>query len=273
MRIFFILLQSYILCGFFNFSALLGQCPTSISVSNNSKCISVNPANSGTTVSGFTYLSGSNPALFYESTGNSNGCMTYTPPPGTTIYNINGQTCTYVNGILPVNFLTFNVKSDNRQARLDFSTASETNNDYFTVQRSGDALHFENIATIDGAGNSSTEIQYSFTDISPLGGTNYYRIKQTDFDGKFSYSDVRSVSKVTAEKSQLNTFITDNILVINTPLENYDVTIFNSWGAEVKRYTGMQKNSTFDVHDLRSGVHIIHISYPSRAETFRVVKL
>ncbi|MBK8051959.1 MAG: T9SS type A sorting domain-containing protein [Saprospiraceae bacterium] len=175
--------------------------------------------------------------------------------------------------VLPIELKSFEIKNNANAVNMLWVTASETNNDFFTLQRSADAVHFENIAIIEGAGNSSTEIYYSFTDVSPLRGTNYYRIKQTDFDGKFSYSDVRSVSMVTAEKSQLNTFITDNILVVNTPLEDYDVIIYNSWGTEVKRYHNLQNYSTIDVQDLKSGALIIRISYDGGSETHRVVKL
>src|SRR5581483_1730256 len=68
--------------------------------------------------------------------------------------------------------------------KLDWTTATETNNKVFTIARSQDGVNFENIATTPGAGNSSYPINYTYTDDAPgLNGTYYYRLTQTDFDG------------------------------------------------------------------------------------------
>ena len=69
--------------------------------------------------------------------------------------------------------------------RLHWSTATETNNDYFTVERSADGINFEAIGTVDGAGNSSTTLNYEFVDDEASG--IYYRLKQTDFNGIFEH--------------------------------------------------------------------------------------
>ena len=71
---------------------------------------------------------------------------------------------------------------------LKWSTATETNNDYFTIERSVDALNFEIIGNKDGAGNSQQILHYTFIDENLKEGTYYYRLKQTDFNGTFKYS-------------------------------------------------------------------------------------
>ncbi len=95
---------------------------------------------------------------------------------------------------LPVELINFDANCDNNNVTLNWSTASETNNDYFTIERSSDAVNFEPVATVNGNGNSSTIINYSWSDDSPLSGTTYYRIKQTDFNGAFEYHGVKTVS-------------------------------------------------------------------------------
>lgn len=95
---------------------------------------------------------------------------------------------------LPVEFLEFKVSNINNEiARLNWTTATEINNDFFTIQRSSDGLNFEDLGVIEGAGNSNNIIQYEFDDTEPLMGIAYYRIKQTDFDGNMDYSSIESI--------------------------------------------------------------------------------
>ena len=76
---------------------------------------------------------------------------------------------------------------------MDWTTASEENNDYFTVERSQDGSDFQELYRKDGAGVSTTFLYYFGYDNKPDLGVNYYRLKQTDYDGKYAYSDIESV--------------------------------------------------------------------------------
>ncbi|MBL3656618.1 T9SS type A sorting domain-containing protein [Fulvivirga sediminis] len=91
-------------------------------------------------------------------------------------------------GVLPVEFLYVNAVSINNMVKIAWATGSELNNDFFTIERSIDGLTFQEIGKVDGAGNSAETIEYNFEDYSPNNGVNYYRVKQTDFDGKYDYS-------------------------------------------------------------------------------------
>ncbi len=74
---------------------------------------------------------------------------------------------------------------------MKWATASETNNDFYTIERSGNGISYAPLSKIDGAGNASTKREYVSRDADPLQGTSYYRLSQTDFDGKtVSYSPV-----------------------------------------------------------------------------------
>jgi len=97
------------------------------------------------------------------------------------------------NTILPVSLLTFVAKPQSRYVQLDWTTATETNNDYFTVERTTDTQHFIEVARVRGNGTSMVKHNYTADDVAPVTGRAYYRIKQTDFDGKVTYSDLRSV--------------------------------------------------------------------------------
>jgi|GEM_PF-2331418 len=100
--------------------------------------------------------------------------------------------------VLPVTFTSFAATKDGKNNLLSWSTASEQNNAGFEVQRSIDGTTYENIGfvkSLSATGNSSTPLSYKFTDFSPLGLQQYYRLKQTDLDGKFVYSAIIRVKR------------------------------------------------------------------------------
>ncbi|HNW90596.1 MAG TPA: T9SS type A sorting domain-containing protein, partial [Bacteroidales bacterium] len=84
---------------------------------------------------------------------------------------------------LPINLLNFNAVCENNEVAITWATATETNNDYFTIQRSTDAGTWEFVKNIPGNGNSNTVLYYATTDPDPYSGVSYYRLMQTDFDG------------------------------------------------------------------------------------------
>ncbi len=91
------------------------------------------------------------------------------------------------NVILPVALTTFSGAIKNNTSVLSWTTASETNNKGFMVQRSADNVTWEDLSFINGKGSAST---YSYVDVNPLGGNNYYRLKQIDVDGKATLSAI-----------------------------------------------------------------------------------
>ncbi len=95
---------------------------------------------------------------------------------------------------LPVKLAGFIAKENNGRVDLTWKTATETGSDYFTIERSQDGRRFTSIYITKGAGNSTGERSYFVIDASPFAGINYYRLKQTDIDGKFSHSGVRIVN-------------------------------------------------------------------------------
>ena len=95
----------------------------------------------------------------------------------------------YYEGIaLPIELLDFDAKLNEGCIDVSWETASEINNDYFKVERSRDAVNFEEVAIVNGAGNSSIRMVYAISDCDPYEGVSYYRLKQTDFDGTFTHS-------------------------------------------------------------------------------------
>ena len=98
------------------------------------------------------------------------------------------------NGTLPISLTYFKATVSDTQVKVAWETSTEINNDFFTIERSGDGKTFESISTIKGAGNSQQNKKYFYNDPYPLNGVSYYRLTQTDFDGKFERFKVVAVS-------------------------------------------------------------------------------
>lgn len=100
---------------------------------------------------------------------------------------------------LPVELVSFTTsRTDTRNVEVQWKTASENNSCFFELERSTDGEYYQNIHTAEAAGNSSSEIIYQFVDKGCPPGVVYYRLKQVDCDGQYSYSNVRTVQKESA---------------------------------------------------------------------------
>lgn len=95
---------------------------------------------------------------------------------------------------LPISLLNFNATPMVDIVKLDWTTLTETNNDFFTVQRTKNGINFESIVKVYGAGNSNSKLDYVVYDEAPLSGVSYYRLAQTDYDGKQTFSDLKTVN-------------------------------------------------------------------------------
>ena len=130
------------------------------------------------------------------------GGSSYTVPAATGVVHTqgfqtgNGQVIITPNCALPIQLLYFNANYEqiNSTVKLTWATAAEINNKLFTVEKSVDALNWNIIATLPGAGNSSQTLYYEATDENPYPGSSYYRLKQTDDDGSVTYSQTIPVT-------------------------------------------------------------------------------
>ena len=94
------------------------------------------------------------------------------------------------NLLLPIELISFTATCDGRSSLIEWTTATEKNNDYFSLERSDDAINFTEITRVAGAGNSIEPIDYSYTDYGIHGGDNYYRLVQVDYDGTRTVSEI-----------------------------------------------------------------------------------
>ena len=142
-----------------------------------------------------------NPGLYNDLTQSGSGSF----PISATVSNINTfgnyAIARSVDSPLPVELLTFTAQSWNDFVSLMWATATETNNDFFTLQRSQDGLTFHDIGRVKGRGFSSRIARYTFEDVAPINGISYYRLKQTDYDGKWEYVGLLSIRHGTGNAS------------------------------------------------------------------------
>ncbi len=132
--------------------------------------------------------------------------------------------------LLPIELAEFYaLLNDDHTVSLHWTTLSETNNDYFQIERSASGDRFDPIGTIKGAGESFASQQYTYKDRHPFNDQNYYRLKQVDLDGKFSYSPIRSLTIPNGD--DILPFPNPVINELFVPLsENTAAKVFNSSG-------------------------------------------
>lgn len=178
---------------------------------------------------------------------------------------------------LPITIASFTATAGNGRVALKWSTATEIDNDYFTIERSANGSTWTNIGTVDGAGNSSTLLNYQFIDHQPLTGTSFYRIKQTDFDGHYSYSETRQIQDAAAPGTISIAPVPNsgrNISIAGiSNYQGYELTLFNTAGAQLFNKT--LSNSSITLPSLAKGVYMVRISNSNTgdAQTLRYVQL
>jgi hypothetical protein len=165
---------------------------------------------------------------------------------------------------LPVELLDFRAEAVNNQVALNWTTASETNNDYFVVERSKNGVEWEPVAQVEGHGNSLTQRFYQSYDIEPYQGLSYYRLGQIDFDATLSYSHSIAVQFTHSDFSELTIYPnpTKNELTIkanNDALES--CRIFSILGQDLTHLVPFLEQTIrkirLDLSKLETGIYLI----------------
>ena len=180
----------------------------------------------------------------------------------------------YTSSPLPIELVYFTATVTNGQVKLNWETAMETNNDYFTIQRSKDGAVWDSLERVAGSGNSNTATFYTAYDPAPYPGVSYYRLEETAFDGSATYSSVCSVNL--QRPSSLITLspnpATSTLLITFPVTGQYSVALLNSTGQLVTdRVFITGNNITLDVSHLAQGVYYVVIGQGNTKETREVL--
>ena len=151
---------------------------------------------------------------------------------------------------LPIELVYFHAHEIGYGVRFEWETASELNNDFFTIEFSIDAVEFAELTKIDGAGTTTEPQNYRYTDFSSHTGIIYYRLKQTDYDGNFSYSE--TVPVVFAELHEAETNDIKFVIYPNPATDHITIS-----GGEYKSISFVSANGAVLGREAAQGSHDI----------------
>ena len=175
---------------------------------------------------------------------------------------------------LPVELVRFEAKViDDSFVELVWETYSEIDNDMFTVERSQNGLEWEEVGRVEGAGTTSKPMNYTFVDKLPHPLLSYYRLKQTDFDGSVTYSDVESVYL----KHHIKSVVYPNpnngkVTIVELGLDLSDLEVFSSTGQKVTDQITVNvidaETCELELVGIPSGVYFLK----TKGKTYRMIK-
>ena len=200
--------------------------------------------------------------------------------------DIGTEVCNYVaaggfntGAVLPVELSKFTAYVNDETVLLEWETVMEMGNDYFTIEKSKDGRSFTSIGKMNGAELSMKPLQYMFIDNEPVEGRNYYRLKQTDYDGKSEYFEVVTVEynkggEISIYPNPVNDRMKVN-LTQNLIGQTADITVFSmSSGKQVStvRFDVTDFELSIDVEDLPSGMYTVLVNIGNQVFNKKIVK-
>lgn len=176
---------------------------------------------------------------------------------------------------LPIELLYFDARPNGKVVNLHWATATEQNNDFFSIERSRDGLKFEEIMRTPGAGNSTERKDYSEVDTRPLSGLSYYRLRQTDFNGESTVSPVIAV-RMEGEDKDIKVFPNpaDDYFFVETATDpsSLRVRLLNHVGQTVPLAPQVQAGRLmFPTSNLAAGVYYIEIQQNNGVQSHKVI--
>ncbi len=169
---------------------------------------------------------------------------------------------------LPIELIAFSGYAETNYNMLEWSTASETDNEYFTVERSKDATAFEIAGILPGAGNSSSILNYNLKDKNPYPGLNYYRLKQTCSDGDFHYSYIIAILSKRLIDFDYNYNPVQNLLTVHegTFYELESIELIDPLGRKVYDANFDEIVHSINTEGIKKGIYFLRLL--SRTETY-----
>lgn len=177
---------------------------------------------------------------------------------------------------LPINLLRFQARKEGRVVTLEWTTAAEQHCSGFAIERSIDGSNWTQIGIVNSAsesGNSNTRSDYSFIDDKPLNGRDFYRLRQMDFEGKYTFSKLVSIlfdqaDRVTIYPNPVTKYIHINGIQYGASIALYDVS-----GRLLQQQQAIKDKVDIDMENLNSGIYIINITATDGSTTqYKVVK-
>jgi hypothetical protein len=183
-----------------------------------------------------------------------------------------------IENALPVTLVSFEATvKENEGVLLRWTTSFELNNDYFAIERSTDGRNFRALTKVSGKGNKHNQNNYESIDYFPYPGHNYYRLKQTDYDGSFGYSRIRVVNVIDS-KNEISAYpnpTTDYLNIRTTGLktENLTFQIITMNGTILRGKKLPEEAPVVDLRGLSPAVYFVTVLEENKAvKTFKIIK-
>lgn len=177
------------------------------------------------------------------------------------------------NTLLPVEMLYFIAKPiENRYIKLRWATATEINNEGFEIQRSTNGVEYTPIGFVEGMGNYTGKMDYSFNDYEVKSGVNYYyRLKQIDFDGEFDFSKIvmARLNGISNKLIEVYPVPSSSRIFINSSEEILNAEVFDMTGKKLS--TSYLKNEV-DISNLPQGVYLLQVRTATNSQTVKIIR-
>lgn len=159
---------------------------------------------------------------------------------------------------LPVTLIAFEAKTQSCTAMISWKSGTESDFSHYLVERSSDGGTFSSLGQpVQAKGTGST---YSYTDVSPLKGSNYYRLKMVDVDGKYSYSNVRKVNLDCGRTIVMQPTITPNYTVVSGVSNTQQINVLGWDGKVIEKRQVSQPQERLELGNLPSGTYLVVVT-------------
>lgn len=160
--------------------------------------------------------------------------------------------------VLPIELMNFEAKCNSEKVNLKWETATETNNDHFTIERTADGVTYEVVGKVDGEGNSNKARRYNFTDEKPLKGISYYSLRQTDRNGDSKIVRSVAVSCNGVSEFEIHPNPSAGTFVVDGAEENSEIIITDVLGKIVFEAKASEKTE-IDLSTQKNGIYFVRV--------------
>lgn len=255
----------------------------------NNAVITINGGGGNLTTAG-DVIFGNNTNMQVDGTMNIGGSLSFgnnTTFAGNGTVTVTGTGCSNWQGpgncndniTLPIELISFVAESATDGVKLTWKTATELNNNFFSIERSADGTTYTTVTTVSGKGTTKTVSSYEYTDTEPLSGRSYYRLSQTDFDGKMEVFNPVAVDFTGTAKSTISVYpnpvkgSTVNVR-FSDPKEG-SIEIVDGRGNKVlsEAVDGFSDNAQLTLNtNLQPGIYYLNYRTATSVETVKLIK-
>ncbi|HRI21584.1 MAG TPA: T9SS type A sorting domain-containing protein, partial [Panacibacter sp.] len=178
------------------------------------------------------------------------------------------------DAILPISYNKFTATQNKASITLNWQTATEVNNSYFAVERSSNAVNYTSVAQVSSVETNAAINDYAYTDKLPLAGNNYYRLKQVDKDGKYSYSKTISINYIKPGSVQLYPNPAKDKLTVKglNGANTSSIAVLNIQGKQLLQFSAKAATYSFSIGSLAPGTYMVRVKDDNGIATEKFVK-